>query len=55
MARLVPPSQRLEDLVRARAQEPARAMVEAIRAEVEAFTGELHLNDDLTLVVARLV
>jgi len=46
---------RLEDLVRARATESARAIVEAIVEEVEAFTGDLHLNDDLTLVVARLV
>jgi sigma-B regulation protein RsbU (phosphoserine phosphatase) len=46
---------RLEDLVRARASEPARALVEAIREEVEAFTGDRHLDDDLTLVVARLV
>jgi sigma-B regulation protein RsbU (phosphoserine phosphatase) len=46
---------RLEDLVRTLASEPARAIVDAIRTEVEAFTGERHLNDDLTLVVARLV
>jgi len=46
---------RLEELVRARASEPARAVVEALRSEVEAFTGELHLNDDLTVVVARLI
>lgn len=46
---------RLEDLVRRLAQEPAAVIVDAIRNEVEAFTGEMHLNDDLTLVVARLV
>jgi len=49
------PFKRLEDLVRARATDPARDVVEAIREEVEAFTGDLHLDDDLTLVVARLV
>jgi sigma-B regulation protein RsbU (phosphoserine phosphatase) len=46
---------RLEDLVRRIADRPAVEIVEAIREEVEAFTGEAHLNDDLTLVVARLV
>ncbi len=46
---------RLEDLVRRLADQPAAQIVEAIRIEVEAFTGEMHLNDDLTLVVARLV
>ncbi len=46
---------RLEDLVRKLAHEPARLIVNAIREEVEAFTGDRHLNDDLTLVVARLV
>ncbi|MEP7029094.1 MAG: PP2C family protein-serine/threonine phosphatase, partial [Candidatus Eisenbacteria bacterium] len=47
--------QRLEDLVRSLATQPAAEIVEAIRLDVEAFTGEMHLNDDLTLVVARLV
>jgi phosphoserine phosphatase RsbU/P len=46
---------RLEDLVRRLKDRPAVEIVEAIKSEVEAFTGEAHLNDDLTLVVARLV
>jgi sigma-B regulation protein RsbU (phosphoserine phosphatase) len=46
---------RLEDLVREIATRPAVEIVDAIRTQVEAFTGEVHLNDDLTLVVARLV
>jgi sigma-B regulation protein RsbU (phosphoserine phosphatase) len=46
---------RLEDLVRKLSDQPAREIVSAIVTEVEAFTGERHLNDDLTLVVARLV
>jgi sigma-B regulation protein RsbU (phosphoserine phosphatase) len=45
---------RLEELVRKLADQPAQTIVEAIRSEVETFTGEEHLNDDLTLVVARL-
>jgi len=47
--------ERLEALVRSHAGRPAADLVEAIRVEVEAFTGDRHLNDDLTVVVARLV
>jgi sigma-B regulation protein RsbU (phosphoserine phosphatase) len=47
--------ERLEALVRKHARDPAATLVEAIRVEVEAFTGDRHLNDDLTVVVARLV
>ncbi len=47
--------ERLEALVRAKAHRPAAEIVESIRTQVDAFTGERHLNDDLTLLVARLV
>ncbi len=47
--------ERLEALVRKHAAGPAAVLVEAIRSEVVAFTGARHLNDDLTVVVARLV
>ncbi len=47
--------ERLEALVRANAKRPAAEIVEAIRTQVNDFTGERHLNDDLTLLVARLV
>ncbi len=46
--------ERLEALVRRHAASPAAELVEAIRHDVEACTGERHLNDDLTVVVARL-
>ena len=46
---------RLEELVRRLSARPAVEIVDAIRTEVEAFTGEAHLNDDLTVVVAKLV
>jgi sigma-B regulation protein RsbU (phosphoserine phosphatase) len=47
--------ERLEALVRATAHRPAVEIVEAIRTQVNAFTGARHLNDDLTLLVARLI
>jgi sigma-B regulation protein RsbU (phosphoserine phosphatase) len=47
--------ERLERLVRETAHRPAAEIVEAIRTQVNDFTGERHLNDDLTLLVARLV
>jgi len=47
--------ERLERLVRETARRPAAEIVEAIRTQVNAFTGARHLNDDLTLLVARLV
>jgi phosphoserine phosphatase RsbU/P len=46
--------ERLEALVRLHAKGPAATLLEAIRHDVEAFTGERHLNDDLTVIVARL-
>jgi len=46
---------RLEEIVRRLKDYPAAEIVRAIEHDVEAFTGEVHLNDDLTLVVARLV
>ena len=48
-------TERLEALVRRHAGGSSADMVEAIRSEVDAFTGDRHLNDDLTVVVARLV
>lgn len=47
--------ERLEALVRKNAARPAAEIVAALRDEVVAFTGARHLNDDLTVVVARLV
>jgi serine phosphatase RsbU (regulator of sigma subunit) len=47
-------TERLEALVRRHQASPAATLVEAIRSEVEAFTGDRHLDDDLTVVVARL-
>jgi phosphoserine phosphatase RsbU/P len=47
--------ERLEALVRKNATRPAAEIVEALRDEVVTFTGARHLNDDLTVVVARLV
>ncbi len=46
---------RLEDLVRALRDRPAEEIVHAIRDRVEEFSQDRHLNDDLTVVVARLV
>ena len=48
-------TQRLETLARSLAKGPAQELVAAIVGDVERFTGERHLNDDLTLVVARVV
>jgi len=48
-------TKRLEDIVRKLRDLSAAEIVRSIEHDVEAFTGEVHLNDDLTLVVARLV
>jgi serine phosphatase RsbU (regulator of sigma subunit) len=46
---------RLESLARRLASGPAHDLLAAIVADVEQFTGERHLSDDLTLVVAKVV
>jgi sigma-B regulation protein RsbU (phosphoserine phosphatase) len=46
---------RFETLVRRLADRPAETILDAVREDVESFTGERHLNDDLTMVVARIV
>jgi sigma-B regulation protein RsbU (phosphoserine phosphatase) len=46
--------ERLEALVRAHRALPAGELLEAIREAVVTFTGDRHLDDDLTLIVGRL-
>jgi sigma-B regulation protein RsbU (phosphoserine phosphatase) len=46
---------RLVDCVRRNAGRRAREIVQAVRAEVEAFTGTMAFGDDFTLIVIRVV
>ncbi|MGH7723903.1 MAG: SpoIIE family protein phosphatase [Candidatus Eiseniibacteriota bacterium] len=48
-------TRRLEDLVRSLRDRPAAEIVATLRERVEEFSEDHHLNDDLTVVVARLV
>ena len=45
--------QRIEDVVRAHATEPAADILEALVEAVRQWTGERGPNDDLTLLVLR--
>ena len=46
---------RLVDCVRRNAGRRAHDIVQAVRAEVEAFTGTVAFSDDFTLIVIRVV